>query len=90
MLLENKIVQKTQALIQYMLGQKQDWCIELLLEINQIILVRLNDVVKVPLQTQTQEVLIKLIDEIFGNFDISVQLIGQQIDVNSNIQERAS
>jgi len=39
-------------------------------------LVRLNDVVKVPLQTQTQEVLIKLIDEIFGNFDISVQLIG--------------
>jgi hypothetical protein len=33
-----------------MLSQKQEWCIELLLEINQIVLNKLNDIIKVPLQ----------------------------------------
>ena len=50
MLFENRIIQKTSALIDSMLSQKQEWCIELLLEINQIVLNKLNDIIKVPLQ----------------------------------------
>jgi len=49
MLFENRIIQKTSALIDSMLSQKQEWCIELLLEINQIVLNKLNDIIKVPL-----------------------------------------
>jgi hypothetical protein len=50
-----------------MLANKQEWCIELLLDINHSILSRFNDVVK----TRENEIS-KLIDDIFSNFDICV------------------
>ena len=50
-----------------MLQNKQDWCIEILLDIVHEILTQFNDVVK----TRENEI-IKLIDEIFNNFDICV------------------
>jgi len=71
-LFENRIIQKTSALIESMLSQKQEWCIELLLEINQIVLNKLNDIIKVPLQNSQEGILQKLIDEVFNNFNTCV------------------
>ena len=50
-----------------MLANKQEWCIELLLDINHSMLSRFNEVVK----TQESQIS-RLIDEIFTNFDICV------------------
>jgi hypothetical protein len=57
-------------IIKYMLANKQDWCIEILLDIIQAILSQFNEVVK----TREAEIS-KYIDEIFNNFDICVQLL---------------
>lgn len=50
-----------------MLTNKQDWCIEILLDIIHEILAQFNDVVKVK-----ELEISKMIDEIFNNFDICV------------------
>jgi hypothetical protein len=50
-----------------MLANKQEWCIELLLDINHELLTRFNDVVK-----SKEKEIGKLIDDIFSNFDICV------------------
>jgi hypothetical protein len=66
-----------------MLANKQDWCTEILLDIIQLILSQFNEVVR------TREVEIsKLIDEIFNNFDICVQLLSLSYEVS--IVEKAS
>ena len=62
-----RIIEKTYQLIKTMLANKQEWCIELLLDINHDLLSRFNDVVK----TEEKEIG-KLIDDIFSNFDICV------------------
>jgi hypothetical protein len=69
-----------------MLANKQEWCIELLLDINHELLTRFNDVVK----TKEKEIG-KLIDDIFSNFDICVQLLSLEFDkFEINIVEKAS
>lgn len=65
-----KIIEKTSLIIKHMVANKQDWSIETLLDIIHDILSQFNEVVK------TRELEIsKLIDEIFNNFDICVQLL---------------
>ena len=66
-----------------MLNNKQDWCTEILLDIIQVILSQFNEVVK-----QREGEIAKLIDEIFNNFDICVQLLNLQYEVS--IVEKAS
>jgi len=69
-----------------MLANKQEWCIELLLDINHELLTLFNDVVK----TKEKEIG-KLIDDIFSNFDICVQLLSLEFDkFEINIVEKAS
>lgn len=69
-----------------MLANKQEWCIELLLDINHELLTRFNDVVK----TKEKEIG-KLIDDIFSNFYICVQLLSLEFDkFEINIVEKAS
>ena len=65
-----KIIDKTHLIIKNMLANKQDWCIEILLDIIHEILSQFNEVVK----TREAEIS-KYIDEIFNNFDICVQLL---------------
>ena len=43
---EFKIIEKTYQLISTMVGSKQDWCIEMLLEINHHILTRFNVLIR--------------------------------------------
>jgi hypothetical protein len=43
---EYKVIDKTYQLVKTMLSNKQEWCIELLLDINHSILSRFNEVVK--------------------------------------------
>ena len=50
-----------------MLQNKQDWCIEILLDIIHEILTQFNEVVK-----SRESEISKYIDEIFYNFDICV------------------
>jgi mevalonate kinase len=64
---EYRVVDKTCQLIKAMLSNKQEWCLELLLDINHGLLTRFNEVVK----TRESEIS-KLIDDIFANFDICV------------------
>ena len=78
-----RIIDKTYQLIKTMLANKQEWCIELLLDINHELLTRFNDVVK----TKEKEIG-KLIDDIFSNFDICVQLLSLEFEIN--IVEKAS
>lgn len=66
-----------------MLANKQEWCIELLLDINHSILSRFNEVVK----TRENEIS-RLIDDIFSNFDICVQMLSLQFEIS--IVEKAS
>jgi hypothetical protein len=66
-----------------MLSNKQEWCIELLLDINHSILSRFNEVVK-----QREQQISSLIDDIFANFDICVQMLSLQFDIG--IVEKAS
>lgn len=81
-----RIIDKTYQLIKTMLANKQEWCIELLLDINHELLTRFNDVVK----TKEKEIG-KLIDDIFSNFDICVQLLSLEFDkFEINIVEKAS
>jgi hypothetical protein len=82
-LTQYKIIDKTHAIIKNMLANKQDWCTENLLDIIHEILTQFNDAVK------TRELEIsKLIDEIFNNFDICVQLLSLQFEIT--IVEKAS
>jgi len=67
---EYKVIDKTYQLIKTMLQSGQEWCIELLLDINHSMLSRFNEVVK----TRESEIS-KLIDDIFSNFDICVQML---------------
>lgn len=78
-----KVIEKTYQLIKTMLSNKQEWCIELLLDINHSILTRFNEVVK----TRENEIS-RLIDEIFSNFDICVQMLSLQFEIS--IVEKAS
>lgn len=78
-----RIIDKTYQLIKTMLANKQEWCIELLLDINHEMLSRFNDVVK----TKEKEIK-KLIDDIFSNFDICVQLLSLEFEIN--IVDKAS
>lgn len=78
-----RIIDKTHAIIKTMLANKQDWCTETLLDIIHEILTQFNDVVK----TRESEIT-KLIDEIFNNFDICVQLLSLQYEIS--IIEKAS
>jgi hypothetical protein len=43
---EYRVIDKTYQLVKTMLNNKQEWCIELLLDINHSILSRFNEVVK--------------------------------------------
>jgi hypothetical protein len=43
---EYRVIDKTYQLVKTMLSNKQEWCIELLLDINHSILSRFNEVVK--------------------------------------------
>lgn len=80
---EYKVIDKTYQLIKTMLQSGQEWCIELLLDINHSMLSRFNEVVK------TRELEIsKLIDDIFSNFDICVQMLSLQFEIS--IVEKAS
>lgn len=78
-----RLIDKTYQLIKTMLANKQEWCIELLLDINHDMLTRFNDVVK----TREKEIG-KLIDDIFSNFDICVQLLSLEFEIS--IVEKAS
>ncbi len=63
-------------ILKHMVANKQDWSIETLLDIIHDILTQFNEVVK------TRELEIsKLIDEIFNNFDICVQLLSLQYNI---------
>ena len=62
-----KVIDKTCQLIQTMLTNKKEWCIELLLDINHHLLSRFNEVVK----TREREIS-RHIDDIFSNFDTCV------------------
>jgi len=67
-----------------MLANKQEWCIELLLDINHDLLSRFNEVVK----TREKEIG-KLIDEILDkNFDYCIRLLSLQFEIT--IAEKAS
>lgn len=66
-----------------MLANKQDWCTEILLDVIHEMLTQFNDVVKAK-----EGEISKLIEEIFNNFDICVQLLSPQFDIT--IVEKAS
>lgn len=78
-----KIIDKTHQLIQTMLANKKEWCIELLLDINHHLLTRFNAVVK----TREKDIA-RHIDEIFANFDVCVQLLSDHFE--EPIIEKAS
>jgi len=66
-----------------MLANKQDWCIEVLLDIISAILSQFNEVIKVR-ETEISQ----LVNEIFSNFDVCVQLLNLQFEIQ--IVEKAS
>jgi hypothetical protein len=68
-----------------MLQQKQEWFLELLLEINQCILQKLSEAIKAVQQPTNS---LQLIDEIYAGFDICVRLL--TADSLLNVSERAS
>jgi len=78
-----KIIERTTLIIKTMLKNKQDWCIEFLLDIIHEILSQFNEVVKV----REQEIS-KYIDDIFNNFDVCVQLLS--LDFGITIVEKSS
>lgn len=66
-----------------MLKNKQDWCTEILLDIVHELLNQFHELSK----QQNPEVN-KLIDELFNNFDICIQLLSPQYELQ--IIEKAS
>ena len=78
-----RIIEKTHAIIKNMLANKIDWCTEALLDIVHEILSQFMQVVKI-----NERELSKLIDELFNNFELCVQLLNFQFEIN--IVEKAS
>lgn len=65
-----QVIEKTHLIIKNMVQNKQEWCIEMLLDVLHELLSQFNDVVK-----QHESEIINLVNEIFSNFDICVQLL---------------
>lgn len=80
---EQRIIERTHEIIKSMLKNKQDWCTEILLDIVHELLNQFHELSK----QQNPEVN-KLIDELFNNFDICIQLLSPQYELQ--IIEKAS
>ena len=67
-----QIVRKTLSLMSQMLKQRQEWFLELLLDINQTILQRLSEAIK---QANAPPYSLQLVDQVYAGFDLCVSLL---------------
>lgn len=67
-----QIVRKTLSLLSQMLKQRQEWFLELLLDINQTILQRLSEAIK---QASAPPYCLQLVDQVYAGFDLCVSLL---------------
>jgi len=69
-LAQHRLLEKTNQILRSMLANKQDWCVEVLLDIIHELLSQFNEVVK----THESEIS-RHIEEVFKNFGLCVQLL---------------
>ena len=80
---EQRIIEHTHEIIKSMLKNKQDWCAEIMLDIIHALLSQFTEIVKQP----TADVA-RMIDELFNNFEICIQLLSPNYEIQ--IVEKAS
>ena len=64
------ILPKTQELLASMLQNKQEWCLELTMDILHDLLTWFNEIVK-----SNESAIVYHVDEVFNNFEVCVQLL---------------
>ena len=81
------ILPKTQELLTSMLQNKQEWCLELTMDILHDLLTWFNEIVK-----GNESAIAYHIEEVFNNFEVCVQLLSQQSGGIGNVSliEKAS